>query len=152
MTRGQVDLKVVGDRLAIVASCLEDLSCLPASTVEEFRSDRRNPAAAESLIRRAIEALCDTARHLLSRGFGHGALEYREVADLAGRKGLVQDGALRERFIAIAGFRNRLTHFYDRVTTEELRGVLAHDLPDLAALAEELRQAAARLASGTDRA
>ena len=42
--------------------------------------DRRNPAAAESFLRRAIEALLDAARHLLAKGHGPAGLEYRDVA------------------------------------------------------------------------
>jgi len=42
--------------------------------------------------------------------------------------------------------RNRLTHHYDEVTPRELFTVVSRDLGDLAAIAEELRAAAARLA------
>ena len=53
-----------------------------------------------------------------------------------------------ERFLEIAGFRNRLTHFYEDATPGELRAILRRDLADLEALAAELEVAAARLASG----
>lgn len=145
MTPGAVDLKIVDDRLTMVAACLADLRLLPVRTLAEFSGDRRNPAAAESLIRRAIEALFDVTRHLLAKGFGLGALEYRQAAALAGQHGLIQNSELRERFLEIAGFRTRLTHFYAAVMTEELYDVVRNDLVDLERLAEELRGAAARL-------
>lgn len=147
MTRGPINLKVVAERLEIVAASLDDLRALPAGSLDEFRADRRTPAAAESLLRRAIEALFDTARHLLARGFGIGALEYREVARLAADKQLILDPELHDRFVEIAGFRTRVTHFYGEVTTEELFGVVRDDLGDLERLAAELRGAAARLVS-----
>lgn len=147
MTRGPINLKVVAERLEIVSACLDDLRALPAGSLDEFRADRRTPAAAESLLRRAIEALFDTARHLLARAFGIGALEYREVARLGADKQLVLDPELHDRFVEIAGFRTRLTHFYGEVTTEELFGVVRDDLGDLERLALELRGAAARLVS-----
>lgn len=147
MTPGPVNLKVVADRLDIVAECLVALRRLPAGSPEEFSADWRNAAAADSTLRRAIEALFDTARHLLARGFGVGALEYREVARQPAEKGLVRDAGLQERFVEIAGFRNRLTHFYGDVTVEELREVVWSDLGDLERLADELRDAASRLAS-----
>jgi uncharacterized protein YutE (UPF0331/DUF86 family) len=146
MTPGPVDLKIVDDRLAIVAACLADLRLLPVRTLADFTGDRRNPAAAESLLRRAIESLFDVTRHLLAKSFGLGALEYRQAAALAGQHGLFEDPGIRERFVEIAGFRNRLTPFYAGVTTEELYGVVRDDLPDLEKLADELRRAAARLA------
>lgn len=147
MTPGPVNLKVVADRLDIVAACLTALRRLPAGSPEEFGADWRNAAAADSALRRAIEALFDTARHLLARGFGVGALEYREVARRAAERGLVRDAGLQQRFVEIAGFRNRLTHFYGDVTAEELRDVVRNDLGDLERLANELREAASRLAS-----
>lgn len=59
----------------------------------------------DSLLRRAIEALLDATRHLLAKGFGLGALEYRQAVRLAAEKGLVMDPELQARFLQIAGFR-----------------------------------------------
>ena len=148
MTPGPVDLKVVGDRLRMARACVDDLRRIPVATLDEFRADWRNPAAADSLLRRAIEALFDAARHLLAKGFGQGALEYRQVARLAAEKGLVADKRLQARMLDIAGYRNRLSHFYDEVTPEEHFGITRNDLTDLEALAAELQRAASRLASG----
>ncbi len=147
MTPGAVNLKVVEDRLAIVLRYVTALRGLPASTLEEFLSDPRNPASAESFLRRAIQALFDATRHLLSMGFGLGALEYKDVARLANEKGIVTDPHLAERFGKIAGYRNRMTHFYDQVTPEELFGILRDRLGDLESLADALRKAAAHLAA-----
>ena len=145
MTTGPVDPKIVSDRLALARRCLEDLRTLPATSLTEFLGDRRNAHAADSLLRRSIEALFDTARHLLAKGFGVGALEYREVARRAAEKGLVADPGLAERFVQTAGFRNRLIHHYEDVTPEELFAIVRRDLPDLEALADALGAAATRL-------
>jgi uncharacterized protein YutE (UPF0331/DUF86 family) len=147
VTLGEIDLKAVSDRLEIVQTCLENLRKLPAETLEEFSSDFRNSGTAESLLRRAIEALFDLLRHLLSRKYGRGTLEYKEVARLAVEKGLVQDPRLGGVLRKLAGFRNRLIHFYDEVTPEELYGIVKNELGDLEQIAEELRQAAARASS-----
>jgi uncharacterized protein YutE (UPF0331/DUF86 family) len=146
MTPGPIDLKVVADRLGLVAEHLEELRALPVGSFDEFAADRRNARAAEALLRRVIEALFDVARHMLAKAFGLGALEYREVARLCAQHGLIRDAALAARMEQIAGFRNRLTHHYEDVTTSELFGVVSTELGDLADIAEELRHAAARLA------
>lgn len=145
MTRGAIDLKIVRDRLEIVSVCIADLRALSRASIEEFLLDRRNPAAADSLLRRAIEAIFDTARHILAKGFGVSTLEYRDVARRTAEHGVIDDKALGERFVRIAGFRNRLAHHYDDVTPAELFGILSTDLPDLEALADALRTGAARL-------
>ena len=147
MTPTGVDLKVVAERLDIVRTCLVDLRALGGCDPAAFGPDRRNPAAAESFLRRALEALFDAARHLLAKGLGLGRLEYREVARLSLERGLIVDPRLGERFVQIAGFRNRLTHYYDEVTPAELFRVLTTDLDDVDMIATELQHAASRLAA-----
>jgi len=146
MTPGRVNLKVVSDRVDLARRYLADLEALRAQGADVFAGDRRNPAAAESFLRRAIEALFDAARHLLAKGHGLAGLECRDVARLASERGLVANAALASRLILIAGFRNRLTHYYDEVTPDELFRVLESDLVDLEAFARELEAAATRLA------
>lgn len=147
MTRGQVDLKVVTGRLEIVATCLRELRALPAASLAEFAADRRNPAAAESFLRRALEALLDVARHLLAKAHGVGAVEYRQVAVRAAEQGLVLDRAVAEKFPKLAGYRNRLTHFYADITPEELFLIVTGELGDVEKVADELLRAAGRLAA-----
>ncbi|HEV8237991.1 MAG TPA: HepT-like ribonuclease domain-containing protein [Thermoanaerobaculia bacterium] len=146
MTPSRIDLKVVDDRLQAVTEYLKQLRELPAASRDEFVADHRNPNSAESLLRRALEALLDVTRHLLAKGHGRGALEYGEVARLAGELGLIEDAALAMRFGEMARFRNRLTHFYREVTGEELYAIVANELDDIAAVAEALAKAAARAA------
>jgi uncharacterized protein YutE (UPF0331/DUF86 family) len=146
VTATGIRLKLVRERLQAMTEQLRALRALPQATEEEFLADRRNPDAAESNLRRALEALFDVARHLLSKVYGLGALEYKEVARLSGENGLVTDPELRRRFIEIAGFRNRLTHYYHEITPAEIYAVVTRDIPDLEALREELRNAATRLA------
>jgi len=146
MTPSGVRLKLVRERLAAVEEYVEALRALPHDTEHAFLADRRNPDSAESLLRRALEALFDVARHLLAKGMGKGALEYKEVARLAVEHSLLTDADLGRRFREMAGFRNRLTHFYDEVTPRELYGIIRHELRDIERAAEALRDAASRLA------
>ena len=67
------------------------------------------------------------------------------MARLAGRRSLVLDAATRDKFVQMAGYRNRMTHDYGEVTAEELYRIVRDELPDIELVAEELRQAAVRL-------
>jgi len=145
MTRGGPDLKVVADRLDLVDASLEQLRALPAASLESFLADARTLPAAESLLRRSLEALLDVARHLLAKGFGEGPLEYRQVARRAAERGLVRDPEVADVFYMLAGYRNRLTHFYSEITPDELFGIVSGQLGDVEKVAVELRQAAARI-------
>ena len=149
MTQGHVNLKVVHDRLRLIETCLDDLkSSVPASSFEEFTADRRNAAAAESMLRRAIQSLFDLVRHLVAKAYGRGLLEYRELARLAKEKDLIHDPRLADVLQKLAGYRNRLTHFYDEVTDEELYDIVRNRLQDLEDLARELEESAIRLTGG----
>lgn len=145
MTPTGIKLKIVRERLDYVARSLEGLRALPTASLEGFLADRRNPLAADALLRRAIEALFDTARHLLAKGFGIGKLEYREVAKESVARGLITDPEVGEAFRKIAGYRNRLIHHYEELTSEELFGIASDHLGDLQTVADELRAAAERL-------
>jgi uncharacterized protein YutE (UPF0331/DUF86 family) len=150
MTPTGIRLKVVRERLQLAEECVAQLRELPSASLQQFLSDRRNPLAADALLRRAIEALFDTARHMLAKGFGIGKLEYREIAVQAVELGLIRDAETGRALVEIAGYRNRLIHHYEDVTPEELYGIARHHLGDLEAVAAELRAAAARLAAGGD--
>ncbi|HEV7667355.1 MAG TPA: DUF86 domain-containing protein [Thermoanaerobaculia bacterium] len=145
MTPTGIQIKVVQDRLGLLDRSLRDLRSLPASSLEEFLGDSRNPAAAESCLRRGIEALIDVARHILAKGLGIASLEYAEVARRAVEHGLIEDRTLGEAFGKIAKYRNRMAHYYDEISNDELYGIILHHLGDLEGLAAEFRRAAGRL-------
>ena len=92
--------------------------------------DPRTTAAAESYLRRALEGLLDLGRHILAKGFGRGVAEYKSVAAALAEEGLLDssDAAVLTR---LAGYRNRMVHFYHEVSDEELRLICRDQLPDI---------------------
>ncbi len=130
MTPSKVSRRVVADRLAWVERMVAEIRTLPLTDRDAFFVDRRNLWAAESCLRRALEALLDLGRHILAKGFGIGVSEYREIAvRLEEQRVLSSDEAALLR--TMAGYRNRLVHFYHEVSPEELYEVCAHRLGDL---------------------
>ena len=130
MTPGKISRRVVADRLAWVERMVAEIRTLPLTDRNAFFADRRNLWTAESCLRRALEALLDLGRHILAKGFGIGVSEYREIAArLEEQRVLSGDEAALLR--AMAGYRNRLVHFYHEVSPEELYEVCAHRLGDL---------------------
>ena len=80
MTPGQISKRVVADRMAWVEAMLGEIRALPLGDRPAFFADSRNVWAAESCLRRALEALLDLGRHILAKGFGLGVSEYKEIA------------------------------------------------------------------------
>jgi uncharacterized protein YutE (UPF0331/DUF86 family) len=130
MTPSKVSRRVVADRLAWVERMVAEIRALPLADRDAFFADRRNLWTTESCLRRALEALLDLGRHILAKGFGIGVSEYREIAvRLEEQQVISSDEAALLR--TMAGYRNRLVHFYHEVSPEELYEVCAHRLDDL---------------------
>ena len=139
MTPDRLSKRVVSDRLSWVGRMIGDIRALPLDDREKFFTDRRNVGAAESYLRRALEALLDLGRHILAKGFGLGVSEYKEIAVRLGEQGVLspEEAQLLQ---VLAGYRNRLVHFYHEVGPEELYEVCAHRLTDVERIAEAYRR------------
>jgi len=96
---------VVIERAGWIRDMLEKMASLPLVSYEVFTADERNVAAAESYLRRALEALFDLARHIPAKGFGRGVTEYREVPAQLSSLGAL-DGVAAARMREMAGYRN----------------------------------------------
>jgi len=122
--------KIIADRTHWVRRMLAQLGALPVETFDAFRSDSRNLAAAESYLRRALEALLDLGRHVLSKGFARPVTEYSEIAPALVAAGLLneQQGRLLRQ---MAGYRNRMVHFYHEISERELYDIVATQLEDV---------------------
>ncbi len=138
MLPGKISQRVVSDRLAWVDRMLKEIRSLPLETKESFLSDSRNVLAAESCLRRSLEALFDLGRHILAKGFGLGVAEYKEIASFL-QEHKVISGSETELMRKLAGYRNRLVHFYHDVSAEELYEVCTLYLGDVEQAADALR-------------
>ena len=139
MTPGKMRAATILQKSAQVKAMLQGIEGLPLGTLEEFLADGRNAAAAESYLRRALEGLLDLTRHILAKGFGQGPAEYKEVAAMSASAGLLgeRQAAL---MMQIAGYRNRLVHFYDEVSENELYEICSSQLADVRSLLDALLQ------------
>jgi uncharacterized protein YutE (UPF0331/DUF86 family) len=130
MSPSQLRAKIVVERMAWVKKMLANVRALPLDTYATFQSDPRNVAAAESYLRRALEALLDLGRHVLAKGFGQAVTEYKEVA-----MALVQTGVLNQQngnlLRELAGYRNRMVHFYHEISDQELYEICTVRLNDV---------------------
>lgn len=63
MTPSRLDARVVAERLPWIEEMIAGIRSLPLESQAAFVADARNVAAAESYLRRALEALLDLGRH-----------------------------------------------------------------------------------------
>jgi len=127
---GKIRAALVVQKSALIDEMLGGIAALPLADEAAFAADPRNVAAAESYVRRALEVLLDLGRHIRSKGLAKTALEYKEVA-VALRAGGVLDETDGAALFEMAGYRDRLVHFYDEVTTPELYEICARRTGDV---------------------
>jgi len=69
-------------------------------------------------------------RHLLAKGFGQAVIEYKDLATGLAEVGVLdKDKAMTLR--TLAGYRNRLLHFYDEISNRELYEICTGQLGDI---------------------
>jgi uncharacterized protein YutE (UPF0331/DUF86 family) len=130
MTPSGLREKVVAERVAWVRDMALAIRGLPLSDYDGFLADRRNVAAAESYLRRALEALMDLGRHVLAKGFGMATPEYRDIPVRLTEVHVlsVEDAEVMGR---MARYRNRMVHFYQEVSARELYEICTRHLDEV---------------------
>jgi len=84
-----------------------------------------------------LEAILDLGRHLLAKGFARAAVESKEIPALLVEREVLPR-PLGEQFRRMAGYRNRLVHFYDEVTPSELHRILTEHRDDVRTVLDAL--------------
>ncbi len=138
MLPSKLSKRVVTDRLAWIDRMLAEIHSLPLGSQESFKEDSRNIWAAESCLRRSLEALFDLGRHIAAKGFGEAITEYKEIASALNRRGIVSADEMK-LMQKLAGYRNRLVHFYHDISAEERYEICSSRLGDVEKMANTLR-------------
>ncbi len=137
MTPRQIRSTVVTERVSWVREMIRSTKMLPLDSYDEFMCDPRNIASAESYLRRGIEALLDLGQHILAKGFAVAVTEYKEIGSRLVEEAVLtgdQEILLRQ----IAGYRNRMVHFYHEITHKELYHLCTQNLKDIETILEAL--------------
>jgi uncharacterized protein YutE (UPF0331/DUF86 family) len=130
----------INERLILIASFLNELRQLAAIKKQDFVSVKVNSAAAESFLRRALEAVFDIGRHILAKsGKIELAAEYKSIARGLTDLGIV-DERLGQKLTQMAGYRNRFVHLYNLIGDEELYEIINSDLKDIEAFVSAVKK------------
>ena len=139
MSPGTIDEKVIAQRARWIREAIAALKELPLSDQQAFLGNKHNIAAAESYLRRSLEALFDVGRHILAKGFAYPATEYKEIASGLFEKFVIgkADADLMRK---MAGYRNRMVHFYHEISSEELLDICLNHTDEIDRLLEQMLQ------------
>ncbi|KKT41490.1 hypothetical protein A2W54_04075 [Candidatus Giovannonibacteria bacterium RIFCSPHIGHO2_02_43_13] len=106
-----------------------ELKNLSKQTLENFKTGDGHKLA-EYHIHRALEGIFHIGSHILSRIPGGQAAEYKEIARKLGEFGIMDKSYANGALSKMAGYRNRIVHFYAEIIPEELYGIINNDLGD----------------------
>ena len=137
MTPSKMREKVVVERAKWISQMLDGLRSLPLNNYRAFSSDPRNFASAESYLRRSLEALLDLGRHVLAKGFGGAVTEYKQISSELLKFGILSKEN-SEKLRLLAGYRNRMVHFYHEISNHELYEICSKELGDIEQVLEDI--------------
>lgn len=129
MKKVPLNKEVILSRIREIEKDLNKLSNFKSFPLEEFEKDD-NFAIAEHYLRRALEAVFDIGNHILSRIPGVRVSTYKEIALTLHKENIIPEKFAKEKLVRMAGYRNRLIHFYSEVSVEELYKIIQNNLED----------------------
>jgi len=137
MVISNLDTARLLELLRFIESCRQELKPFSNMSEREFLSDKRNPPFVESFLRRSLEAIFDIGRHILAKTYGFRGIEYKVIAKELGTHGIVTE-KLSDVLYTMAGYRNRMVHFYREITAQELYLITKENLKDLDRFVKEI--------------
>jgi len=129
MVISNLNTKMLGDRLGFINESVQKLKRL-ASLGEKVFLKNDLPAAAESYLRRSLEAMFDIGRHIIAKRAGKGVVEYKEIASTLYDLRILRKGTATKMRL-MAGYRNRMVHYYHEITAKELYSIIRNSLRDI---------------------
>ncbi|MBE0068153.1 type VII toxin-antitoxin system HepT family RNase toxin [Thermoanaerobacterium thermosaccharolyticum] len=135
-----INKQLIIDRLVLIDGYLKELRILASLDKDSFLNDKKNAAAAESFLRRSLEAIFDIGRHILAKtGSIDLSTEYKAIAKGLGEKGFVSSETSKN-LVEMAGYRNRMVHLYNMVSEEELYSIITSELKDIEKFITEIKK------------
>jgi len=132
----------IESKLAVIREAILELEKIGKQySKEQFIADKNQFAISEHYLRRALESVFDIGGHMISR-FAYSPAKrpktFKEIALALGEKGVVDKKFAKEKLFEMAGYRNRLVHFYDEITAKELYQIIKKDIGDLEIFAQSV--------------
>lgn len=129
MTKIEIDKQVVEEKIKLIEMHLQRLKKMRNLSPRKFTLSDNFAIAAYNL-RGALQATFNICAHILARIPGVRAIEYKEMAIEMGKQKIVPMDFAENQLYQMAGYRNRLTHFYFEIKPEEMYEIIQNNLED----------------------
>jgi uncharacterized protein YutE (UPF0331/DUF86 family) len=128
-----VDLHKVRQKLQYIRYQARELERFRSMDESTFAGGDLHALAAARMVQVALDAAFDLCAHIIAHEGWGLPKSYREIVLLALERGLLPP-KLRDSYLQMARFRNRLVHLYDPVEDHELLQFIKDHLDDFAPL------------------
>lgn len=123
-----IESQIVLTRVNGIQDDLRELQELRGIPFTVFQSEKKFENANFHL-HHALEGVFNISSHLISRFSGGAASAYKDIAVQMGKLGLVDDSFV-STLVKMAGFRNRIVHFYSEIGPQEYYDIIQNHLAD----------------------
>lgn len=122
--------EILMSRLSYIEDSLKSLGRFKGKSFKEFHKNPDNFRIAFYDLHRALEATMDIGSHILSRIPGARATSYKDIPLLLGKNKIIPLDFAENELLQMAGYRNRIVHFYAEITEKELYKIIQDNLKD----------------------
>lgn len=127
-----VELNILTSKIGYIEKNLAYLDSLGKVEEKEFLNSPFLTGAAKYYLQTCIEAMLDTANHIIARERYRAPDNYVDAFRVLGEQGILPAGDL-SAFYQMARFRNRVVHLYHEVDNNEIYKILQTGLVDFKA-------------------
>lgn len=127
MTKLPLDKDTILKRINGIQAEISELEKLAKTPFDEFK-EGISFKLAQFHLHRALEGVFHISAHILSRIPGAQASEYKEIARKLGEYRIVDKNFADTALQNMAGYRNRIVHFYADITAEEIYKIINENL------------------------
>jgi len=142
MPRNKIPLnrEVLQTRISYIEDSLKSLGRFKGFTYEEFHSNSDNFRIAFYDLHRTLEAIMDIGSHILSRIPGARPASYKDIPRLLEKHKIIPSDFATKSLVKMAGYRNRMVHFYGEITEKEIFNIIQEELKDFYAFIDHIHK------------
>lgn len=130
MNKIALDKETILKRINGIQEEIKELEKLALIPFNEFK-DGIGFKLSQYHMHRALEGIFHISAHILSRIPGGQATEYKEIARKLGEYKIIDKKFAETKLEEMAGYRNRLVHFYAEIKSEEIYKIINNDFGDV---------------------
>ncbi|MBM4331957.1 MAG: DUF86 domain-containing protein [Thermodesulfobacteriota bacterium] len=126
-----INKEVLRTRISYIEDSLQSLGRFKGIQYEEFHSNPDHFRIAFYDLHRSLEAIMDIGSHILSRIPGARPSSYKDIPRLLEKHRIIPSDFASGQLAKMAGYRNRMVHFYGEIPEREIYNIIQEELEDL---------------------